>query len=114
MAYSKKWTQLSKICHIMSYPNFRNAIVVLQKLIRLFMNLRLWLWWKLWSYLRPFLNVGITEDRIKELSELVDSGQFDSNEIRDKKENISNRYKHIQSLAANRKAQLLQAAYAIA
>ena len=54
------------------------------------------------------------EDRIKELSVLVDSGQFDSNEIRDKKENISNRYKHIQSLAANRKAQLLQAAYAIA
>ena len=73
MAYSKKWTQLSKICHIMSYPNFRNAIVVLQKLIRLFMNLRLWLWWKLWSYLRPFLNVGITEDRIKELERKVET-----------------------------------------
>merc|ERR1711976_1076890 len=42
------------------------------------------------------------EDRIKDMNEqaesLVDSGQFDSNDIRDKKDNISKRYKHIQDL----------------
>merc|ERR1719342_1756046 len=50
------------------------------------------------------------EDRIKDMNEqaesLVDSGQFDSNDIRDKKDNISKRYKHIQDLAAHRQAVL--------
>ena len=32
------------------------------------------------------------EDRIKDMNKLVDSGQFDSNDIPDKKENISKRY----------------------
>ena len=53
------------------------------------------------------------EDRIKDMNEqaesLVDSGQFDSNDIRDKKENISKRYKHIQDLAAHRQALLNEA-----
>jgi hypothetical protein len=47
--------------------------VVLQKVIRMYMNIRLWLWWKLWSYLKPLLNVGITEDRIKELERRVEN-----------------------------------------
>merc|ERR1711971_224590 len=53
------------------------------------------------------------EDRIKDMNEQaesqVDSGQFDSNDIRDKKENISKRYKHIQDLAAHRQALLNEA-----
>merc|ERR1739844_276840 len=40
---------------------------------------------------------------------LVETGQFDSNDIRDKKENISKRYKHIQDLAAHRQALLNEA-----
>merc|ERR1719411_1747095 len=40
---------------------------------------------------------------------LVDSGQFDSNDIRDKKENISKRYKHIQDLASQRQGRLNEA-----
>lgn len=47
--------------------------MVLQKVIRMYMNIRLWLWWKLWSYLKPLLNVGITEDRIKELERRVEN-----------------------------------------
>ena len=53
------------------------------------------------------------EDRIKDMNEqaesLVESGQFDSSDIRDKKENISKRYKHIQDLAAHRQALLNEA-----
>ena len=53
------------------------------------------------------------EDRIKDMNEqaesLEDSGQFDSNDIRMKKENISKRYKHIQDLAAHRQALLNEA-----
>ena len=39
--------------------------MVLQRVIRLFLNMRLWLWWRLWNYLRPLLCVGVDEDRIK-------------------------------------------------
>merc|ERR1712227_388493 len=53
------------------------------------------------------------EDRIKDMIDqsdsLVDSGQFDSNDIRDKKDNISKRYKHIQDLAAHRQSLLNEA-----
>merc|ERR1719242_2345734 len=53
------------------------------------------------------------EDRIKDMIDqsdsLVDSGQFDSNDIRDKRDNISKRYKHIQDLAAHRQALLNEA-----
>merc|ERR1711936_1495634 len=53
------------------------------------------------------------EDRIKDMIEqsdsLVDSGQFDSNDIRDKRDNISKRYKHIQDLAAHRQSLLNEA-----
>merc|ERR1719415_156525 len=40
---------------------------------------------------------------------LISSEQFDSNDIRDKKENISKRYKHIQDLAAHRQGRLNEA-----
>ena len=49
---------------------FRNGIVVLQRVIRLFLNMRLWLWWRLWSYLRPLLCVSVDEDRIKVIMNL--------------------------------------------
>merc|ERR1719154_500742 len=53
------------------------------------------------------------EDRIKDMNEqadsLVETGQFDSSDIRDKKDNISKRYKHIQDLAAHRQALLNEA-----
>ena len=49
------------------------------------------------------------EDRINGMNELENSGQFDSIDIRNKKENISMRYKHIQDLAAHRQALLNEA-----
>ena len=53
------------------------------------------------------------EDRINDMNEqaesLENSGQFDSIDIRNKKENISMRYKHIQDLAAHRQALLSEA-----
>merc|ERR1719192_2612233 len=53
------------------------------------------------------------EDRIKDMNEqadsLVDSGQFDSADIQNKRDNISKRYKHIQDLAAHRQSLLNEA-----
>merc|ERR1712226_1256019 len=53
------------------------------------------------------------EDRMSGMNEqaksLVDSGQFDSNDIRDKRDNISKRYKHIQDLSAHRQSLLNEA-----
>jgi spectrin alpha len=50
------------------------------------------------------------EDRIKDMNEqadsLVESGQFDSSDILEKRDVISRRYKHIQDLAAHRQALL--------
>ena len=40
---------------------------------------------------------------------LVDSDQFDSADIQNKRDNISKRYRHIQDLAAHRQAQLNEA-----
>ena len=54
--------------------------MVLQRYIRLFLNMRLWLWWKLWSYLRPLLNVGLTEERIKELQRKLENQKFQMKE----------------------------------
>ncbi len=39
----------------------------------MYMNMKLWLWFRLWSYLRPLLQVGITEDRIRELEKKVEN-----------------------------------------
>merc|ERR1719447_754159 len=53
------------------------------------------------------------EDRIKDMIDqsdsLVSSGQFDSADIIDKRDNISKRYKHIQDLAAHRQSLLNEA-----
>ncbi len=50
------------------------------------------------------------EDRIMDMNEqadsLVDSGQFDSSDILEKRDGISARYKHIQDLAAHRQSLL--------
>jgi len=50
------------------------------------------------------------EDRISDMNEqadsLVESGQFDSADIRDKRDGITKRYKHIQDLAAHRQSLL--------
>ena len=50
------------------------------------------------------------EDRIKDMNEqaasLVESGQFDSSDILEKRDVISQRYKHIQDLAAHRQSLL--------
>ena len=58
-------------------------------------------------------DIIVHEDRIKDMIDqsdsLVDSGQFDSNDIRDKRDNISKRYKHIQDLAAHRQSLLNEA-----
>merc|ERR1711962_668875 len=48
-------------------------------------------------------------DMIDQADSLVDSGQFDSNDIQNKRDNISKRYKHIQDLAAHRQSLLNEA-----
>ena len=54
------------------------------------------------------------EDRIKDMNKqaksLVDSGQFDSDDIREKRDSISSRSKVIQGTAAHRQALLNDAA----
>ena len=50
------------------------------------------------------------EDRINDMNgqaeSLIESGQFDSDDIKDKRDGISKRYKHIQDLAAHRQSLL--------
>ena len=44
------------------------------------MNMRLWLWWKLWLYLKPLCNSGANEDLIKELQRKIDSQKIQMKE----------------------------------
>lgn len=42
----------------------RVAIKIIQRNIRKYMILRTWLWWKMWTKVKPLLNVTRVEDEI--------------------------------------------------
>lgn len=44
-----------------------NAVQFLQRNVRLYLRLRQWAWWKLYSQVKPLLNVTRSENRIEEL-----------------------------------------------
>lgn len=47
----------------------RVALLVIQRNLRKFLQLRNWLWWKLYSKVKPLLNVARVEDELKALEE---------------------------------------------
>jgi myosin heavy chain 6/7 len=47
----------------------RIALLVIQRNLRKFLTLRNWLWWKLYSKVKPLLNVARIEDELKALEE---------------------------------------------
>ena len=50
----------------------QDATRFLQRNIRLYLRLRQWAWWKLFSQVKPLLNVTRSENRIEELEEELD------------------------------------------
>ena len=47
----------------------RVALLVIQRNLRKFLTLRNWLWWKLYSKVKPLLNVARVEDELKALED---------------------------------------------
>ena len=47
----------------------RVALLVIQRNLRKFLTLRNWLWWKLYSKVKPMLSMARVEDEMKELEE---------------------------------------------
>lgn len=47
----------------------RMALLVIQRNLRKFLTLRNWLWWKLYSKVKPMLSMAKVEDEMKELEE---------------------------------------------
>ena len=47
----------------------RIALLVIQRNLRKFLTLRNWLWWKLYSKVKPMLSMARVEDEMKELEE---------------------------------------------
>ena len=49
----------------------RKALIVVQRVIRTYMNIKNWLWWQLWFDLKPMLKMGRMQDNVKKLEEKV-------------------------------------------
>ena len=47
----------------------RVALLVIQRNLRKFLTLRNWLWWKLYSKVKPMLSMARVEDEMKELED---------------------------------------------
>ena len=62
----------NKCCFIQNYFLFlslRLAVAVLQRNIRKYLFLRDWKWWKLYTKVKPLLNVARTEDELRQKEE---------------------------------------------
>lgn len=62
----------------------RIALLVIQRNLRKFLTLRNWLWWKLYSKVKPLLNVARVEDELKALEEKLKK----ETEAREKEEKL--------------------------
>ncbi|XP_075588361.1 myosin heavy chain isoform X7 [Dermatophagoides farinae] len=62
----------------------RVALLVIQRNLRKFLTLRNWLWWKLYSKVKPLLNVARVEDELKALEEKLKK----ETEAREKEEKL--------------------------
>uniref|UniRef100_A0A146L7K3 Myosin heavy chain, muscle n=1 Tax=Lygus hesperus TaxID=30085 RepID=A0A146L7K3_LYGHE len=49
----------------------RLALQVVQRNLRRYLQLRTWPWWKMWSRVKPLLNVANVEEEMRKLEELV-------------------------------------------
>lgn len=62
-----RWYQVKK--NFKKLQEQRIALLVIQRNLRKFLTLRNWLWWKLYSKVKPLLNVARVEDELKALEE---------------------------------------------
>ncbi|CAG2167136.1 unnamed protein product, partial [Oppiella nova] len=62
-----RWYQCKK--NFKKLQEQRIALLVIQRNLRKFLTLRNWLWWKLYSKVKPLLNVARVEDELKALEE---------------------------------------------
>jgi myosin heavy chain 6/7 len=62
-----RWYQVKKT--FKKLQDQRIALLVIQRNLRKFLTLRNWLWWKLYSKVKPLLNVARVEDELKALEE---------------------------------------------
>ncbi|BES95426.1 Myosin heavy chain [Nesidiocoris tenuis] len=53
----------------------RLALQVVQRNLRRYLQLRTWPWWKMWSRVKPLLNVANVEEEMRKLEELVATTQ---------------------------------------
>ncbi|XP_049273733.1 myosin heavy chain, muscle-like isoform X24 [Rhipicephalus sanguineus] len=70
--------------HFQKLKEQRVALLVIQRNLRKFLQLRNWLWWKLYSKVKPLLSVARVEDELKELEEKLKKTQ----EALDKEEKL--------------------------
>ncbi|KAL3169390.1 hypothetical protein MRX96_016496 [Rhipicephalus microplus] len=61
--------------HFQKLKEQRVALLVIQRNLRKFLQLRNWLWWKLYSKVKPLLSVARVEDELKELEEKLKKTQ---------------------------------------
>ncbi|CAG2118958.1 unnamed protein product, partial [Medioppia subpectinata] len=62
-----RWYQVKK--SFKKLQEQRIALLVIQRNLRKFLTLRNWLWWKLYSKVKPLLNVARVEDELKALED---------------------------------------------
>ncbi|XP_077527314.1 myosin heavy chain isoform X7 [Haemaphysalis longicornis] len=61
--------------HFQKLKEQRVALLVIQRNLRKFLQLRNWLWWKLYSKVKPLLSVARVEDELKALEEKLKKTQ---------------------------------------
>ncbi|XP_007904316.1 myosin-16 [Callorhinchus milii] len=59
----------------------RLALIVIQRNVRKFLQLRFWGWWKLYNKVKPLLNVARQEDEMKQKEEELRSAMEKTNEL---------------------------------
>nr|ASM56386.1 myosin heavy chain isoform Mhc_X5 [Lethocerus indicus]ASP18631.1 myosin heavy chain isoform Mhc_X5 [Lethocerus indicus] len=57
------------------YQDQRLSLQVVQRNLRKYMALRTWPWWKMWTKVKPLLNVANVEEEMRKLEELVATTQ---------------------------------------
>ena len=54
------------------FDAFRIGVAVIQRNVRKYLFLKNWAWWKLYTKVKPLLNVARTEEEMKQKEEEVD------------------------------------------
>lgn len=69
MSFKFRLAWLISLSSLSTSPSDRLAVAVLQRNIRKYLFLRDWKWWKLYTKVKPLLNVARTEDELRQKEE---------------------------------------------